>query len=347
MHWDDCLGRRALLCSGTLAAAEIGLGLKSIALGSETGWPARAIASRATVMRWDRGSGNVLVGYEGTLQVLDGESGRMLRSIAVGMEKVFDLALDSQGSKLLVAGGDPGQRGIVELRAWPSGELIRVDATDGDVVTRAQWSPRDDRWLEADWSGACRLRAADHAGSLRLDGHARPVLATAWSASHNWIATAGMEPAIQVRDSESGSLIRTLDQHTRTVVALVFVRPEQASEDYLISAGEDGTVRLWQPRIGRLVRFVRLPARPLCAEWMGSGFVLAVALDDGRVVEVDLKDLSIHHWVGGDSDRVHAMAISRESHELYLVKGSNFSRHARTIRNESVDSNIRGRSSDE
>jgi WD40 repeat protein len=147
-----------------------------------------------------------------------------------------------------------------------------------------------------------------------------------------------VEPAIQLWDPENGSLIRTLDQHTRSVIALVFVRPEQVPEDYLISAGEDGTVRLWQPRIGRLVRFARLPARPVCVEWMGYGLVVAVALEDGRVVEVDLNDLSIRPWVDGDSDRIHAMAIagehrSVESRHLCLIKGSIFSRHAGVARN--------------
>ena len=38
------------------------------------------------------------------------------------------------------------------------------------------------------------------------------------------------------------------------------------------SASADRTIRIWQPTIGRLVRYVRLEAEPLSIAWLGGRF---------------------------------------------------------------------------
>ena len=282
---------------------------------------------RATTMRWDGETGNLFVAYDEVVEVLDDQTQRPLQSIEVGMEKVFDIALDSKCQRILIAGGDPGQQGIVELREWPSGKLQHSYSYDGDVVTRVRWSPDNNRWLETDWHGECRVRDIAEPQLVRFGGHTRTVLAAAWSDSQPWLATSGIEPTIQLWNTERGTLIRSFDLHSRSVLALAFVRPDYAQEDFLISTGEDGTVRLWQPRIGRLVRFVRLPSNPLFAEWMGEELRVAVALVDGSVVEVDLKDLSIYPWVARDPNRIQAMTVSANRQKLCLVRSSGLSLH--------------------
>ena len=39
----------------------------------------------------------------------------------------------------------------------------------------------------------------------------------------------------------------------------------------IASSGEDNTVRFWQPTIGRLVKFVKLPSVPLDIDWTVDG----------------------------------------------------------------------------
>jgi WD40 repeat protein len=302
---------------------------------------------RATTMRWDGETGNLFVAYDEVVEVLDDQTQRPLQSIEVGMEKVFDIALDSKCQRLLIAGGDPGEQGIVELREWPGGRLLHAYSYDGDVVTRVRWSSDDDRWLETDWHGSCRVRDIAEPHLVRFGGHARTVLAAAWSDSQPWLATSGVEPAIQIWNSENGTWIRSLDLHTRPVIALAFVRPDQAQEDYLISIGEDGTVRLWQPRIGRLVRFARLPSNPLLAEWMGQGLRVAVALVDGSVVEVDLEDLSIYPWVARDPNRIQAMTVSANRQKLCLARSSGLSLHPYLVHHGTSEETLRRVKDDE
>ena len=55
----------------------------------------------------------------------------------------------------------------------------------------------------------------------------------------------------------------------------------------LASAGTDATIRIWQPGIGRLVRFLRLESPPTCLLWDSSGEAILVGCEDGTVLAID------------------------------------------------------------
>src|SRR4051812_25595827 len=46
------------------------------------------------------------------------------RKVPTALEHVLALSFSPDGSTLAVAGGSPGESGAVELRAWPSGDLV-------------------------------------------------------------------------------------------------------------------------------------------------------------------------------------------------------------------------------
>jgi WD40 repeat protein len=96
--------------------------------------------------------------------------------------------------------------------------------------------------------------------------------------------------------------VRTLDNHTDVVRDLA-VRPGDHALAMIASAGADRTLRFWQPEIGRLVRFARLPGEPLAIAWTGGGERLVVACTDGhmRVIDPDtleivLDQLAVEGW---------------------------------------------------
>jgi WD40 repeat protein len=66
----------------------------------------------------------------------------------------------------------------------------------------------------------------------------------------------------------------------------------------------DKTVRLWQPSIGRLVRFARLPVEPTSIAWSRDGERLAVGGADGKLriinpnnVEIEQTFDAIDGWI--------------------------------------------------
>ena len=80
------------------------------------------------------------------------------------------------------------------------------------------------------------------------------------------LVSAGVDQSVRVWDLESAKLIRSLNQHTKPVHALA-LRPTEVGLPMVASAAGDRTIRLWQPTIGRMVRYVRLDAEPLNIAW--------------------------------------------------------------------------------
>ena len=55
----------------------------------------------------------------------------------------------------------------------------------------------------------------------------------------------------------------------------------------IASVSDDRTVRLWQPTIGRMVRFAQLDSTPLVVDWLTDGTYAVVASADGHVRLID------------------------------------------------------------
>jgi WD40 repeat protein len=68
------------------------------------------------------------------------------------------------------------------------------------------------------------------------------------------------------------------------------VRPSKDKDapPMVVTVSEDRSVRLWQPTIGRMVRFVRLnKAVPLAVRWTPDGTRIVISCSDGHVRVID------------------------------------------------------------
>jgi WD40 repeat protein len=63
----------------------------------------------------------------------------------------------------------------------------------------------------------------------------------------------------------------------------------------IASIGADRTLRFWQPTIGRLVRFARLPSEPLAVEWTADGSHAAATFADGHLRLIDPNTVEVVH----------------------------------------------------
>ena len=61
----------------------------------------------------------------------------------------------------------------------------------------------------------------------------------------------------------------------------------------IASASDDRTVRFWQPTIGRMVRFARLPTQPREIAWSIDGSTIFAAGTDGKVYSIDPNKVEI------------------------------------------------------
>jgi WD40 repeat protein len=167
-------------------------------------------------------------------------------------------------------------------------------AEHDDVIYAAVWQSNDcfataaADTLVINW----QLHGDDVAEKRRLTGHSRRVLAAVYLEQARLLITAGVDQSLRVWQEGQHDSSRVLDNHTGIVRDLT-VRPGDHPVPYVASASADKTVRIWQPTIGRLVRFSRLPVEPLSLAWTLDGSCLAVGCTDGKLRIVSATTVQI------------------------------------------------------
>jgi WD40 repeat protein len=262
----------------------------------------------------------VVLGSQRGIEVRSWPDLRPMTMLASELYHVHDLSFSPDGKWLLVAGGSPAEAGSVELRSWPDARLIRRVKEHEDLVYRVAWSPDGARWATAGADGICNVVAA-HTDQpiVRYEGHSRPVLTIAYLPDGQTIVSAGADQTLRLWNSTTGKHLRTLDNHVGSVNE-VAVQPA-ASRDVpaiVASISEDRTVRLWQPSIGRLMRFGRLKSAPRTLVWSPDGNRLVIGCNDGHVRIVDANTADIISDTPALSGRIYALLIDpRQRRILY------------------------------
>ncbi|MFM8263367.1 MAG: WD40 repeat domain-containing protein [Pirellula sp.] len=279
---------------------------------------------RVTAGRYDNQGQQLVLATEGALKLLvlkdvpgnenlpalDGQareerfkSGRSIlqdRSIELPFSQITKVEFSPDRKCLLIAGGDPGQRGCIQILSWPSGTSSNIIETyvDGkqlsDVVMDVKWFEDGSKWIETHWNAGACVRSRDGMILACFQGHTGPVTGgIPWNSE--LAITCGIDQTIKLWKISNGELVRSLDNHTSAVLGVLRWNTP-TGKPLLISLGRDRTLRLWDPAIGRLIRFVRLPALPLKMEFSDSGG-LVVLLENQTVSLVSLPDLIIQKTI--------------------------------------------------
>ncbi len=231
---------------------------------------------------------HVIAGSQRGLTIHDWPRLGQVQTKDCGLDSIHDISVSPNGKHLLVAGGSPGEFGVVQLRSWPALELERSWREHQDIVYKVAWRVDGKEWVSTSWDGYCRVCLLDaEASHVRMTSHSGPVFAATYL-SDGSIATGGGDRTIVVWNSSSGQTTRVLRQHTGSVHALALQPASEGSLDRLLaSASEDRTIRFWQPNIGRMVRFHRFSSIPRSLVWTHDGRWLLAGCDDGTIVQLD------------------------------------------------------------
>ena len=216
-------------------------------------------------------------GKAGGAVFFDWPDGNKLSSAQTHADLVSQIAFDTAGTRLAMAGAD----GLVELRSWPGHKLFRELKGHAGPVQCVAFSPDASLVLSAGRDRSVKVWKAAGSELIRSFSHHTETI--------NCIA---IRP--------KGSAVSSVPV------------PFQCA-----TGSDDKTVRIWQPAIGRMVRIVRGHEGPVFAlAYSADGTQLFSGGKEGviRVIEGD-SDQVLHQWQAHE-DWIYSLAISPDGKRL-------------------------------
>lgn len=270
----------------------------------------------------------VILGSHSGIELRSWPNLDLMRRIECGLDTIHDLAFSPNHEWLLVAGGSAARFGEVEIWHWPDERMTKRLRCHDDVVMRVAWSPSGGHWVTASADGHCQVRTSrSHELVSKYQGHSRPVLAVVCLPDEQTIVSAGVDGTVQVWDLQSATRVRSMDNHLASINDLMLLsnglsEPAASSSAVLpsiVSISDDHTVRLWQPTIGRLVRFARMPD-PICAlDCRLNGNCLAIATESGEFRVFESQTLNPIFSARVSAARIYAIAMAPEGNAALVV----------------------------
>lgn len=194
-------------------------------------------------------------GDDGTLQIWDVTSGKLVRTLAGHAQGVTTAAFGPTGETLMTGGRDN------TVRLWDvvTGKALRTFEEHQGHITSVGFDPvkpmvvsaSADGWLQLwDLTNGRLLRSLDHNRLSQIT-----VKSLAFHPRGTVLATGGNAFTVQLWESTSYSLIRTLEGHTDRIDAVAFL----SDGEFLASQSADGMVRLWNSRSWEPMAAMTLP----------------------------------------------------------------------------------------
>ena len=236
----------------------------------------------------------VIVGSQAGLRLFSWPSLSDPVPLQTQLENIHHVAFSANGQRLLISGGVPGESGAIEIQKWPDLVLHSMISAHDDVIYQSAWSPDGSTIGTASADGFCKVIDVE-TGQIRaqFSGHSRPVLTVEYMDADHCVS-GSVDQTVRLWKVSDGGLLRTLNNHVNTVNMLARQAPAaERSMDQIASISEDRTVRIWQPRIGRLVKFARLPSEPQCVVWSSDFKSLYVATKASIIYTVDVATMKV------------------------------------------------------
>jgi hypothetical protein len=203
---------------------------------------------------------------------------------------VAALHFTRDGTRLVVAAGIAGLRGVAEIRDAATGSVVQSFAGHRDLLSDAALSPDETTLATAGYDRSIKFwNAADGALVRSIDVHNGAVHDLAWHPSGTVLGSASADETIKLWRVGDGVRLDTLSQPQGEMAGVAFT-PDGG---HVIGVGRDKRIHLW--------KLVSLDA-PAINPAVHSRFahetpIVALAISaDGRQVVTTAEDRSLKSW---------------------------------------------------
>ncbi len=223
-----------------------------------------------------------LLALPGLQQLLLCDAGlQPLAVLPIELAHCGPVAFAEDGSAVLVAGGEPGKRGTAQLHDVRTGQLLATVGAERDVPLAVAVHRAAGLVAFGGADKRARLRNLADGTEVMVGKHDDFVLGLAFAPDGRWLAAGDRAGAVTVWETKGGRVFQSLAGHQGAVHAVQFDRTGKS----LLTAGADGTVRLWDVEQAKeRWRQTGHPNQQALAACFGPGDRIASCGSDGVIV---------------------------------------------------------------